>query len=131
MLLLLLACQKSPPELKAAFDPIPEGMWTTRPLPCAYEEVGIVSQEGWSSLSARNNAIEVARENGGDAVVDARHVSEMVNLTDAQCREIPECSPYQEGGMVWMTRHTVSGLVVHWVGEDCPFQASSEATPGL
>jgi hypothetical protein len=127
LLLILAACPKAmdyTPE-GYAFD-LPAGIYTTRPVPCPYDERMLLSAEAWTLSALVADLAAWPDQYGVDAAIDVTFAEELVTVPlrqcdDAEitCRENPMMDireswgqrKYPESAAIWRA----SGLGVDWL----------------
>jgi hypothetical protein len=105
----------------------PAGVWTSRDVPCDYEEVAYIHAEAWTYDGAIKWLYGQMRATGAPAVIDARFESELVEINPRDCGTIPGC--WSEDFRAYAHHVSVKGVAVQWVGEGCPYAAPDGAEP--
>ncbi len=119
--LLLLACApKADVALESAVLMLPRNMWSTKPLPCGYREVALVTWEDWTYDDVLAQATTWIGKGNADAIIDYEVSKRPVVVGLEQCEEIKGCyesaNSYVTGeATIW----TVTGMAVDWV-PGCP-----------
>lgn len=140
---LMLGCPK-PYEPVTGFLPQQEGSWRAEAaLPCSYEEMGHLAVEVWvnnldvvhstyqaaecrenfgcwdAKERARQQAVQLARKNGADAVIERSFIIASHTIPYEQCAEIPECAPPSDAFDVTMNSISLLATAVRWWDESC------------
>ena len=98
--------------------PVPPGVWTTRPVPCGYEEVSQLHIEVFDrSLLLPQIEGRLAREDA-DALIDGRWWSSEVRVPVEQCVELG-CEPIEGAISVNIEVYRFQALAIRWLPETC------------
>lgn len=95
--------------------PIPPGVWTTRPIPCPYEEIAIAWSESVHLGLSSKQVFRWFYASSADALIDYEVRTRVMS-----------------GAVIF----TVSGLAITWLGDGCPsrpktFKEAMKAREGL
>jgi hypothetical protein len=125
LLLLMIGCVTQV-EPRSWFVAMPSDVWMTRPVPCAYREVGPVGVQSWDASDLGPALADWLARDAADAIIDLTFTSEVVRLSYRQCDEVPTCTV--QAGKAEATLHTAEGLAVRWV-DGCVLEGNDSPDP--
>jgi len=92
---------------------VPSDFWTTRPVPCPYEEIMHMRVEAWNEPAALEPLLRLVSSPRADAVIDFRLTTDIARPEPSLCGSEAACD--EVTGLAVLV--IVEGLAVDWL---CP-----------